>query len=151
MQLRPHPNGHQNVILCFLGCAPGTFLQVNQRNTEAYLHDKYPGVNSIIYLPSSFSTIVKYLKVKNNMSGYSHYHFLLNQQLTWYFTNISSEHYDYLQTQLFLTEVAAVDFCVNLVIDNYVQMTSEMFTNRGEQTSYLRKAGRANKRWIDHR
>jgi len=106
MQLRPHPNGHQNVILCFLGCAPGTFLQVNQRNTEAYLHDKYPG---------------------------------------------ASEHYGYLQTQLFLTEVAAVDFCVNLVIDNYVQMTSEMFTNRGEQTSYLRKAGRANKRWIDHR
>jgi len=42
VQLRPHPNGHQNVILCFLGCALGLFLPVNQRNTEAYLHKKIP-------------------------------------------------------------------------------------------------------------
>jgi len=33
---------------CFLGCAPGLFLQVNQRDTEGYLHTKYPGVKNII-------------------------------------------------------------------------------------------------------
>jgi hypothetical protein len=33
---------------CFLGCAPGLFLQVNQRDTEGYLHTEYPGVKNII-------------------------------------------------------------------------------------------------------
>jgi hypothetical protein len=50
MQLRPHHHEHQNAIICFLGCAPGLFLQVNQRDTEGYLHTKYPGVINIIYI-----------------------------------------------------------------------------------------------------
>jgi hypothetical protein len=49
MHLRPRSNGHQNVILCPLACAPsGMFLQVNEMATEAYLHSKYPGVTNII-------------------------------------------------------------------------------------------------------
>ena len=49
MQLRPHYHGHQNFILCHLACAPsGIFLQVNERDTEAYLRGKYPGI-TIIY------------------------------------------------------------------------------------------------------
>jgi hypothetical protein len=51
MQLRSHPNAHQNVILCFMGCALCLFLQVKERNTEGYLHETYPGVKKLIYLP----------------------------------------------------------------------------------------------------
>lgn len=77
MQLCPCRNGHQNVILCFFGCEPGLFLQVSKRDTEGYLRAIHVDVRSFIYLPSSFSTVTKYLKWKNSMSSYTRYHFLI--------------------------------------------------------------------------
>jgi hypothetical protein len=81
-QLRPRYHGHQNFILCHLACAPsGIFLQVNERDTEAYLH---PGITNIIHLPRSFSTVINYLRVDvgNCTFGKTHYYFLLNREIT---------------------------------------------------------------------
>jgi hypothetical protein len=148
MQLRHHPNGHQNVILCFLGCTPGHFLQVTQRDTDSYLQENYPGVIKIMYLPSSFSSVVKFLKVESSVSGYFQNHFLLNQQLTSFFSNTCSGHYDSLETFLFPMEGCVVDFCLNLIIDEYIQVTSEGLTSQKVRRSYIGKGSAAKKPWI---
>jgi hypothetical protein len=96
------PHGHENVILCFMGSALVLFLQVKERNIEGYLHETYPGVTKIIYLPSSFSFLVKYFQVEKSMSRYSHYHFLLSRQLTEFFCN-NLGRYEFIEDHLFPT------------------------------------------------
>ena len=128
MQLCSHPNAHQNVILCFMGCALCLFLQVKERNTEVYLHETYPGVTKIIYLPSSFSFLVKYFQVEKSMSRYSHYHFLLSRQLTEFFCN-NLGRYEFIEDHLFPTISSVVsrakeDWKINrwlrLIKENYL-------------------------------
>jgi hypothetical protein len=83
-----------------------------------------------MHLPSSFSTLVKFLNIESSVSGYSRYHFLLNRQLTLFFSSIRSEHYDFIHNSLFPMEGCVVDFCLNLIIGEYIQVTSEGLISR---------------------
>ncbi len=154
MLLRPRCHGHQNVILCHVGCAPsGIFLQVYQRDTEAYLHSKYPGVTNIIYLPPSFSNVVNYLRVDfdNGTFGRSHYHVLLNKEITSYFLNLSGVRFDSLGSDLFPTEDSVEDFCLNFVIEEYIKVTLELLRGGRARRNYLNKLTAAKEQWMIRR
>jgi hypothetical protein len=128
MQLRPYFHGHQNVILCHIACAPlGMFLQVHQRDTEAYLRSNYPGVTNIIYLPPSFSNVVNYLKVDFDKGTFGKSHYLTGIQ------------FDSLGSDLFPTESSVEDFCLNVVIEDYIKVTLEMFRRQRSRRNYLNK------------
>ena len=141
MQLRPRYHGQQNVILCHLACAPsGMFLQVNQMDTEVYLRLKYPGVTSIIYLPRSFSSVVNYLRVDfaNGTFGKTHYHVLLNREITAYFSSLKGVSMDAL-SNTFPTEGSVQELCLKFIIDDYVTVTSKGFTTRKSLRIYQSK------------
>jgi hypothetical protein len=121
-QLRPRYHGHQNVILCHLACAPsGIFLQVNERDTEAYLQGKYPGITNIIYLPRSFSNVINYVRVdvRNNTFGKTHYHFLLYWEITSYMSNFDGLSFKVL-CNMFPMESSVQELCLKFIIDEYV-------------------------------
>ncbi|MFO0446829.1 MAG: hypothetical protein ACK51L_04085 [bacterium] len=116
------------------------FLQVNQMDTEVYLRLKYPGVTSIIYLPRSFSIVVNYLRVDfaNGTFGKTHYHVLLNREITAYFSSLKGVSMDAL-SNTFPTEGSVQELCLKFIIDDYVAVTSKGFTTRKSLRIYQSK------------
>ncbi len=113
----------------------------------------YPGVTNIIYLPPSFSNVVNYLKVDFDKGtfGKSHYHVLLNQEITSYFSNLTGIQFDSLGSDLFPTESSVDDFCLNVVIEDYIKVILEMFHGQRPRRNYLNKLTAAKEQWIIRR
>jgi len=129
---RPRRNACQIVILCLSGCGPGLFLQLIKSDCEAILlnlHSSHADVRSIIYVPSSFSALMKYLKWEKSMSGYNNYQALLGLKLKNYLLDrdgLSMEELD----EMFPTEESVQVLCLKFILDDYVRYTSRAFITR---------------------
>ena len=144
MQLRQRRCGQQNIIVCFSECLSSLFMQINRTDVEGFLRAKYPQATNLVYLPDSFSSVVKYLK--HNCTGSSYYRFSINKHLTSYCTERVEAHI----RDLFSTERSVEDWCISIIIEEYSKVTSEMLPLRARK-KYLNNVKFAKARWLKRR
>jgi hypothetical protein len=140
-------NRKHNVILCFQG-GVNLVVEIDQGDAEAYLQRIYPVTPSIVYLPNTFSCIAKFLGYKQ--SGSSYYQNIIKKALVEYCSNYAAG-FDELCTKEFPSERAAVDWCVNVVIDNYINESTKIISQRRTKMFYSTSAIDAKARWTRKR
>jgi hypothetical protein len=140
-------NRKQNVILCFQG-GVNLVVEIDQGDAEAYLQRIYPVTPNIVYLPNTFSCIAKFLGYKR--SGSSYYQNIIKKALVEYCSNYAAG-FDELCTKEFPSERAAVDWCVNVVIDNYINESTKIILRHRTKAFHLSSANDAKARWSQKR
>ncbi|MFO0446705.1 MAG: hypothetical protein ACK51L_03460, partial [bacterium] len=135
------------VILCFPDSIT-VVVEINQGDGEDYLRGLFPIAQEIVYLPQSFSSIAKYLAHKP--SGALYYQCVIKDALVEYCSKYASG-FDELCTKEFSSERSAVDWCINVVIDNYISETSKLVKRRQTKAFYVSSANDAKGRWLQRR
>jgi len=128
----------QNVLFCFSNSV-SLLLQINQGDAEVYLQHLYPVATKIVYLPESFSSVVKLLTHKPN--GGTYFQNVIKDALAEYCSN-HHVGYDDLATKQFLTHHSVVDWCIN-----YIAKTSKLMTRHKPKACYLSWCNDAKVRW----
>jgi len=109
-------------------------LQVDQGDAEVYLQQLFPIATKIVYLPDSFSSVAKFLAHKPN--GGTYHQNVIKNALVEYCFNYAVG-FDALATNQFLTHCSVVDWCVNIIIDNYVAETAKLMSRHCPKATYL--------------
>ncbi len=152
MHLRQNSSCQQQNVIVFFPASSSMHscttlvMQVNRTDTEAYLWQKYPQALSLIYLPKSFSTVIKSM-IKRSL-GCSHYHDIILDHVSRYCSNYISG-FDGLGRD-FPTERAVEDWSINIIIEEYLAETSQPLAPHRQKT-YLKKANQAKAQWIQRR
>jgi hypothetical protein len=146
MPVTRHRHQNQNVIVTFPGSL-SLVLQVDSTNTEGYLREKYPIATNLVYLPDSFHSVVKFLKQKSN--GCTCYQHVIKGSLTQYCTNFSGG-FNALANDEFPSQRSAEDWCVNIIVDEYVSVTAKMLSPE-RRKKYLILAVVAKIKWSQRR
>jgi hypothetical protein len=103
----------QIVLVCFHDLS--LLLQVNRVNAEGLLQESSPIATNLVYLPDSFQPLVHFLQHK---AGRSYYQNIIKKALIKMSTNFSAG-FDALCSNHFPMQCSVVDWCINLVINNY--------------------------------
>ncbi len=115
----------QLVLACFEDSL-SLLVQVDQANAEGTLWAAYPIAINLVYLPySSLPIVVKFLQYKAN--GSSYYQNIIKKALIQFCTNFN-EGFDALCIKHFPTQRSVVDWCINIIINNYISETSYMMS-----------------------
>ena len=132
----------QNVIVCFPGSL-SLMLQVDRTDTEGYLRSKYPSASNLVYLPDSFHSVVKFLK--HNLNGCTCYQHVIKTSLIQYCTNFNGG-FSALVNDKFPSQQSVDDWCVNIIVDEYVSVTARMLPPQ-QRKKYLTLTDKAKTRW----
>jgi hypothetical protein len=104
----------------------------------------YPIATNLVYLPDSFHSLVNFLQHKANGSTY--YQHIIKRALI-HFCNNFSEGFDALCAIHFPTQCSMVDWCINVIINNYISATSNLLPGRLKM-NYLSSTNDAKKQWL---
>ena len=96
-------------------------------NAEGSLQATYPIATNLVYLPDSFLPIVNFLQNKANGSTY--YQNIIKKALIQFCSNFN-EGFDALCTEHFPTQHPVVDWCINVIINNYIVETSNLLSGQ---------------------
>jgi hypothetical protein len=136
-----------NVILCFQDSVT-LVVEIDQGDGDAYLRRLFPIARKIVYLPQSFSSVAKFLAHKP--SGSSYYQSVIKKALVEHCSKYALG-FDEKCTKEFPSERSAVDWCVNVVIDNYINESTKKVSRRRTKAFYLSSANDAKARWSQKR
>ena len=95
-------------------------VQLTRLDLEEYLWSWYPQASNILYLPRTFSAIIKSV-IQNSSSGHLYYD-LIFKQVAHDFVNFDKAQFE----EEFPTDCSMVDWCIHVVIDNYISVPSQM-------------------------
>jgi hypothetical protein len=87
----------------------------------------YPIATNLVYLPDSFHPMVNFLWHKANGSTY--YQNIIKKTLIQFCVNFT-EGFDALCAIHFLTQRSVVDWCINVIINNYIVETSNLLSGQ---------------------
>jgi hypothetical protein len=99
---------------------------------------------NLVYLPDSFHPLVNFLPHKANGSTY--YQNIIKKALI-HFCNNFSEGFDALCAIHFPTQRSMVDWCINVIIKNYISATSNLLSGRLKM-NYVSSTNDAKKQWL---
>ena len=108
----------------------------------------YPVATKIVYLPHTFSSTAKFLAHKP--SGSSYYQNVIIKALVDSCSKYAAG-FDELSTKEFPLEHSAVDWCVNVVIDNYINESTKIILRRQTKAFYMSSANDAKAQWSQKR
>jgi hypothetical protein len=131
----------QIVLVCFHDIS--LLLQVNRVNAEGLLQESSPIATNLVYLPDSFQPLVHFLQHK---AGRSYYQNIIKKALIKISTNFS-EGFDALCSKHFPTQCSVVDWCINVVVNNYISETAAQMSGR-LKFKYLLAAEEAKGDWL---
>jgi hypothetical protein len=120
----------------------------DQGEAEAYLQQLYPIATKIVYLPHTFSSAAKFLAHKP--SGSSYYQNVIKKALVDSCSKYAAG-FDELSTKKIPSERSAVDWCVNVVIDNYINESTKIILRHRTKAFHLSSANDAKARWSQKR
>ena len=136
----------QIVLVCFENSL-SLLVQVDRANAEGTLRATYPIATNLVYLPDSFLPIVNFLRYKANGSTY--YQNIIKKALIQFCTNFT-EGFDALCNEHFPTQRSVVDWCINIITNNYTSETSSLMS-RQLRIQYICAANDAKKEWLVRR
>ncbi len=131
----------QIVLVCFHDIS--LLVLVDRANAEGLLRESYPIANNLVYLPDSFQPLVHFLQHK---AGRSYYQNIIKKALIKISTNFS-EGFDALCSKHFPTQCSVVDWCINVVVNNYISETAAEMSGR-LKFKYLLAAEEAKGDWL---
>lgn len=148
MQLRRRHGELQNVLICFPESSTTSCkvlaLQIARLDVEGYLRAQYPPATKIIYLPQTFSTIIKAINKK--CIGCSYYQELILHHLSCHFGK-NMKRFDAIDDE-FPNERAVEDWSINRIIDEYIAIASPPLQFSQRQKVFLVKVNEAKAHWI---
>lgn len=147
MQLRRRHGELQNVLICFPESSTTSCkvlaLQIARLDVEGYLRAQYPQATKIIYLPQTFSTIVKVINKKG--IGCSYYQDLILHRLSCHFGK-NMKRFDAIDDD-FPTDRSVEDWSINCIIDEYIAIALPTLQRSQRQKTFLIKVNEAKAQW----
>ena len=131
----------QIVLVCFHDIS--LLVLVDQANAEGLLRESYPIATNLVYLPDSFQPLVHFLQHKADRSYYQN---IIKKALIKMSTNFSAG-FDALCSNHFPMQCSVVDWCINLVINNYISETAAEMSGRLKFKNLL-AAKEAKREWL---
>jgi hypothetical protein len=95
---------------------------------------------------------MNYLRVNfaNGTFGKSHYHHLLNREITSYLSSLDEVSFEVL-CSMFPSEGSVQDLCLKFIIDDYITITSREYSTRKSLRMYQSKVLMAKECWMRRR